>query len=640
MKSMKTTALPALLLAAAAAAAPEVGCVQVPVDGQQPQLATHVQDWRDEVIYQVLVDRYANGNVNNDYKVQAGALARYQGGDWRGMREHLDYAQALGVTTLWISPVVKNVETDADVDAYHGYWAQDLTHTNPHFGDLATLRRMVNELHSNGIKVILDIVTNHMGQLFYYDINGNGAPDNDVYGQGCPPAQLDRGCQNPMITHLTEYDPDYDPRGIQGWTSLGFSGPAKVNWIYLPEIHRMPPMPVELQNKDWWNKRGRIVSYDNENHQPKEQVLTGDFPGGLKDLKTSDPDVQAALTKAYSFWIAAADFDGFRIDTLKHVEHPFWQFFTKGVRDYALAKGKKNFFMFGEAFDGDDQLTGSYTFNNEVDSVFYFPQRFRVFRDVFQTNGPTKAIEDLWNDRTKYYDTTPHPNGPVDKDGNGIAAPQLLVNFLDNHDITRFNFDFPCAGKDNCPALWSALALLLTEQGIPCIYYGTEQEFNGGNDPANRERLWDKGFPTTGKTFRWIKALSDARRKYSPLRHGETKIKWATTRTGGERDAGIIAYERINQDDGKRVLVVINTSDAHPSTTQAPDDLGGGRMSVGFGAGATLVNVLPDPMTGTAAMDTVTVGGDATVTVTLPPRGAKVFVAMQDLDGISPIGGK
>ncbi len=86
MKSMKTTALPALLLAAAAAAAPEVGCVQVPVDGQQPQLATHVQDWRDEVIYQVLVDRYANGNVNNDYKVQAGALARYQGGDWRGMR--------------------------------------------------------------------------------------------------------------------------------------------------------------------------------------------------------------------------------------------------------------------------------------------------------------------------------------------------------------------------------------------------------------------------------------------------------------------------------------------------------------------------------------------------------------------------
>jgi pullulanase/glycogen debranching enzyme len=141
------------------------GCIQVPREGKQPVLATHVKDWRDEVIYQVLVDRFANGDVNNDYNIQPGALARYQGGDWKGIQDRLGYIQALGVTTVWISPVVRNVETDADVDAYHGYWAQDLTKVNPHYGDLAALRSLVAAAHDRGMKVVLDIVVNHMGQV-------------------------------------------------------------------------------------------------------------------------------------------------------------------------------------------------------------------------------------------------------------------------------------------------------------------------------------------------------------------------------------------------------------------------------------------------------------------------------------------
>ncbi len=88
------------------------GCVSIPDEGAPPKLGTHVSDWRDEVIYQVLVDRFANGDPNNDYGVRPGHLARFQGGDWRGLADRLDYVKELGVTTLWISPVVKNVETD------------------------------------------------------------------------------------------------------------------------------------------------------------------------------------------------------------------------------------------------------------------------------------------------------------------------------------------------------------------------------------------------------------------------------------------------------------------------------------------------------------------------------------------------
>ena len=84
----------------------------------------------------------------------------------------------------WISPVVKNVENDAGFDSYHGYWTQSFVDVNPHFGDLAKLRELVNECHDRNIKVILDIVTNHIGQLFFYDINGNGQPDESVWGGG------------------------------------------------------------------------------------------------------------------------------------------------------------------------------------------------------------------------------------------------------------------------------------------------------------------------------------------------------------------------------------------------------------------------------------------------------------------------
>jgi len=121
MKKRILSALGVASVLAVSGAVPELGCVGVPAYAAQPVLATHVQDWRDEVIYQVLVDRFADGDVNNDFSVQPGALARYQGGDWLGLEQHLDYIQSLGATAIWISPVVKNVDTNADVDGYHGY---------------------------------------------------------------------------------------------------------------------------------------------------------------------------------------------------------------------------------------------------------------------------------------------------------------------------------------------------------------------------------------------------------------------------------------------------------------------------------------------------------------------------------------
>jgi glycosidase len=555
-------------------------------------LTTHpaAEDWRDEIIYQLLTDRFANGDAATDFRVEPNALARYQGGDYQGIIDHLDYLEELGVTALWISPIVLNVDHDAGVDAYHGYWAVDFERLNPHFGDLATLRAFVNAAHERGMLVILDIVTNHLGQVFYYDINGNGQPDETLFGDG----------ERSGLTRITEYDPDYDPRGIQGRTSLGESGPAPIRFFHMPEIFRVLPNPPIFADPRSYNRRGRVTDWN-----VREQVLYGDFPGGLKDVNTELPEVREAMVQIYVNWVLRTDVDGFRIDTLKHVEHGFWEYFAPEVRRRLAERGKTHFFMFGEAFDGDDELIGSYTRPNLLDSVFYFSQKYWVFSDVFQRGGPTSQIARLYAMRDRNYGREPQPGGI------GVPPRDVLVNFLDNHDVPRFLFERP--DPDGTRALRAALAYLLTEDGIPCIYYGTEQDYAGGNDPMNREPLWWSGYRTDGETFRWIARLTRVRRSYRALTHGRFDLRWTSDHVGAESDAGVVAFERQTA-EGDYALVVIHAHGAHASETAFE----GTTMTVDRPAGAMLVDILSD--------ETFVVGDGGALRIPVEAYQARILV--------------
>jgi glycosidase len=578
------------------AAALSPACANIPADGQLAQMATHVQDWRDEVIYQVVVDRFADGDINNDYDIQPGYLGRYQGGDWKGVEDHLQYLQDLGVTTIWISPIVKNVETDAGVDGYHGYWSQDLHLTNPHFGDPAALRSLVNDAHTRGMKVVLDIVINHMGQLFFYDMNLNGQPDDYVEGSGTT---------SPII-QINEFDPDWDPAGVQAISAEGPVGRAPIIFIEDPSINRVPP-PDLMGTPGAYHGFGHILDFSDET-----QVTLGDFTGGLKDVATELPPVRAYMIDAYASWVEQFDFDGFRIDTVKHVEHGFWQAFTTGVRARLGPEGKQNFFMFGEALDGDDQLVGSYTVPGELDSMVYFPQHYQVFVNVFalahdqtQQQG-TNQIAALWASRPTDYGTTPQ-NASI-----GLAPTQALVNFIDNHDVERFLFD----ALGDTAALRNALTLLLTEDGVPCIYYGTEQEFDGGNDPANREVLWTTNFAESGATWQHIADLAKIRKAYIALRRGDLNVVYSTANINQETDAGIFAFERGGGDaPGAYALVVLNTNALKSSTTGDVN-----AMSVTVAPNTVLVDVL-DP-----AQTTYTVGSDGTLRMQVLAQSASILI--------------
>ena len=158
----------ALLLSACATAPPAA-----PTASNAPAVVFRpapppLTDWQDAVIYFVVLDRFADGDEANNVKVDVSAKGAFHGGDLKGLTGRLDDLRDLGVTAIWVTPVVKNIDgyvTGAGFPdwAYHGYWADDFYSLDPRFGTEAELRQLVDEAHARGIRVLLDVVYNHAG---------------------------------------------------------------------------------------------------------------------------------------------------------------------------------------------------------------------------------------------------------------------------------------------------------------------------------------------------------------------------------------------------------------------------------------------------------------------------------------------
>ncbi|MCB1571920.1 MAG: hypothetical protein KDI72_13010, partial [Xanthomonadales bacterium] len=138
-------------------------------------------DWRDQIMYLAMIDRFDDGDPSNndqganEYDPADGR--RYSGGDLAGLLRRVDYLRALGITALWVTPPVANQWWDARhrYGGYHGYWAEDFMRIDAHFGDLADYRALARCLHANDMRLVQDIVVNHVGNFFRYD----GAIDAD-----------------------------------------------------------------------------------------------------------------------------------------------------------------------------------------------------------------------------------------------------------------------------------------------------------------------------------------------------------------------------------------------------------------------------------------------------------------------------
>jgi glycosidase len=531
-----------------------------------PPIATHVGDWRDHVIYQIVVDRFDNGDPSNDaadgLEPVPDDLSRVQGGDWQGILDRLDYLDRLGVTVLWISPPYRNVPRTEREDGYHGYWPADFLDANPRFGDVELLRELVRRAHERGMLVILDVVPNHAGRVFTYDLDADGEVDP---GEIEPP-YADPPYDVPLLfTHR--------PRMLAGGTRE----------------------PFELEPRHF-HRRG----FGNLGIQ--EQKELGDFPTGLRDLDTESPEVVDALIETHVHWVEQTDVDGFRLDAVPHAGLPFWQAFCSGLRERLAAIGKDRFFLLGEVFTGDPATLARYSELGALDSAFAFDLKLTLIdRVILEGAPPTLARGALGANRELF----PASGQPL---GLGLSPWDARVVFADNHDVWRLRGEL-----DDPLAAWISLVAVLTADGIPAIYYGTEQDLDGTQHHLSREPLWlEAGFDETVPTYRLLQQLIALRHRSPALRYGTLTVRYLSTSGGADEepaeDAGMIAWERAHE--GERILVVINSA---IQTSSA-------RFRTGYPAGTRLVNVL-DP--GSALL--VEPGGE--VTVRLPGRAAVVLEA-------------
>jgi len=532
-----------------------VGCAVAPALAQADPTY-----WQGQSIYQIFTDRFFDGNAGNNNasgSFNAGSGTGVHGGDFQGIEAKLDYIKSLGFTAIWISPIVLNGNGQ-----YHGYAGKNFYAVDPHWGTLANLQSMVNAAHAKGLLVIQDIVVNHGATL----------------------VQTTTGSST--FNYPTGYALRYGSAGNQ------YAVPFQTNATF-PNLTNL------------FHNYGSIQDYGSTT-----QTELGEL-SGLDDFRTELPYVRTNMAAAYNYWIQAAGFDGFRVDTVKHTDIGFWQDWSPRIHAFAATNGKPNFFMFGEVYDGSDAKCGSYTGTMgggpfKLDSVLDFPLYFTV-NGVFATaTWGTLAIETRYNNIAGNYDP---------------AAQMRLVTFLDNHDLPRF---LNTAGSST-NRLALALTWQLTSRGIPCVYYGTEQAFNGGSDPNNREDMFDGAFeqgPSLGDNFnlthplaQHMARLNNLRRLYPALRLGAHNNRWSTNGA-----AGLFAYSRTLST--QEVFVVFNTAAA---TQTLPG------LATSYAAGTVLVNLLDTNET------IVVQSGPLTPQISVPGTSAKLFVAQNHWQPLDPV---
>lgn len=487
-------------------------------------------DWRDVVLYSLLIDRFDDGSYSGCDGLEAltGPSSPdnrhvFQGGNLKGVIRRLDYIAGLGANGIWLSPVFKN--RPERNDTYHGYGIHDFLEVDPRFGTMEELRYLIHNAHARGMYVILDIVANYTG-------------DNWAY-------EGDRFC---------EYAPELDrphPFGFWRTISPGKNGNGSCNDAVWPK---------ELQLERCYVRRGKMRSWRVEGAEARE----GDFDS-LKKLDIRRRDVLDTLIKIYKYWIRNADVDGFRLDAAKHMDPFSTALFCSSIREYAKALGKHNFLIFGEIASGYRTIqkylmgcafcAGNGHRLHGIDAALDFPLSYILERVVKGFSTPEEV-------RWVYNGTNPLYANARDPGMNSVT-------FLDNHDRNqRFMHGNPYKQQ-----LTLALGYLLTSLGVPSIYYGTEQGFDGGGPDLHyvRECMFggDWGaFGSSGRAFfdtqhpvyRSIARITGIRRQEPALRYGRQYFREISTNgadfTYPANRNCTLAYSRIM--DETEILVAMN----------------------------------------------------------------------------------
>lgn len=528
--------------------------------------------WEDQVLYFVMVDRFSDGNeigyidadgnriqsgttplltdaqknsILSDEKAAAAWRAAgdtYCGGTLAGAQSKLGYLKRLGVTTLWLSPVLK--QTSYDLTTYHGYGTQNFLDIDPHFGTREQLRSLVDSAHKLGMYVVLDIVINHAGNVFTYDVPDQSEIIGPKFNQtGVYPVTGFNDENGHPTLPFTEIDLTRFPKAF----------PNGAIW------------PRELQSETTFSCKGAIDQYETP-----DQYLHGDFMK-LKDLFLGEENESGfvpssalqVVTKSYQYWLAYADIDGFRLDAVKHMESGAVRYFNDEIQSFARQLGKVNFYIIGEVAGGREHAAKIMlaTGLNAILAVDDVPGSLEAL---------IKGNTTLENYFTYFANETSINERSVWQHNN-------VITMFDDHDQIRNGYHKArfAAGDARWPELeFNVLATLVTTMGIPGIYYGSEQAFDGegGDDNYIREAMFGgcfgpfrsvghHCFNEANTIYQQLHRLLAVRKTTAALRHGSQHVLTFSPNT--HSDKNLIAWLRKSADEV--ILCVMNNdlSSAH-----------------------------------------------------------------------------
>ncbi|MET9541993.1 pullulanase-type alpha-1,6-glucosidase [Streptomyces sp. NPDC006553] len=549
-------ALAAALCAALVPAVPAAAAPRPPAPPSDRALAAEParQDLTREQFYFVLPDRFANGDTSNDRGGLTGSRTQtgfdptdkgfYQGGDLKGLTERLDYIKGLGTTAIWMAPIFKNRPVQGegkDASAgYHGYWITDFTQVDPHFGTNEDLERLISAAHRKGMKVFFDVITNHTADTVDYAEQKYGYRPKGAY------------------PYLDKDGRPFDDREAIGKVDRG-------SFPYTPVASAEKAdakVPAWLNDPTMYHNRG-------DSTWVGESAEYGDFVG-LDDLWTERPEVVDGMRKIYEKWVRDFKIDGFRIDTVKHVDLDFWTQWATALDAYAKKQGRDDFFMFGEVYSADTTVTSPYVTRGRLDATLDFPFQDAARAFASQGGGADRLAKVFAED---YRYTTDKAN----------AYEQ--VTFLGNHDMGRIGTflkqDNPNA-SDTELVRRATLAneLMFLSRGNPVIYYGDEQGFTGpGGDKDARQTLFASktadyldddqlgtdrthatdAYDPTHPVYKSVAALSKLTRDNPALRDGVQQERYA--------EGSVYAFSRTDTKTRTEYLVATNSATTAKTVT-------------------------------------------------------------------------
>ena len=439
-------------------------------------------DWRDEVLYFLLPDRFSDGQEGQRPLLDRANLAaarpaaslsqtwrwdrwarsgadRWQGGTIAGITSKLDYLVGLGITAIWVGPIFKQ---RGHLDTYHGYGIQDFLDVDPRFGTRADLVSMVEAAHARGLRVILDVIFNHSGSNFDYDLSGQRVSSPGFrQWPGFFPSITWRGRDNELVAAIQDPDEGVWPRELQRVESYTRAGTGDLGGGSIDDVHAE-------------HKRSDFMDLRDFNFDPPGQGAP-------------DPETLRHLAGCYKYWIALTDCDGFRIDTLKHVSFEQGRNFCGAIKEFAARLGKHDFFLVGEVAGGD------YNADRYLDVLGL---NLNAALDVGEMRLILTGVAKGLLPPSDFFDGF-DPGKAVMGSHRNVGRHHVSV--VDDHDHVfgeKIRFSSEAASDHQIVA---ATALQLFTLGIPCVYYGSEQALAG---PEPSQRQWLPGWKGSDRYLR------------------------------------------------------------------------------------------------------------------------------------------